>query len=762
MIHKKYPYLQDAYVVMNENSDLQRRNFLAKIDDFVNQKQYIKVTLLNWKEEPLKEIEGELSTGTLTKDGSSAFRRTMQFTASVSNGDYDIENAEADFAINKKIFVEIGIKNYSNEYTDYPILWFPQGVFYISSFSCSSSTTSAVTLNIQLKDKMAGLNGDVGGVIPSTTVFDEEDTQSASGEYVTKKVLIYNIIMELVNHFGGEDINNIVIEDVDTRIKRVMQWRGSNPAYLLKETKTDENTGNDEVGYRLSLDPAKNEDSDNGSVVQLYQFNLGDDVGYIYDDFVWSGELTSAPGDTVVTVLDKIKSALGNYEYFYDEFGVFHFREIKNYLNTSRGKLLLDSMNKNDYLVEINNGKSLFNFSDDKNISSISVSPKYDNIKNDYVIHGTRKGTSSDQKYDIMYHLAIDEKPRLNPLDDKYYFYNILFYVDKNTKETKACYPNIVDTLPAVGDMDVIYAITPTDYFNCTGIKKETMVTIPIEGQEESLKFIFVYWNGSEYEQVELPKGDDIKDTNIYIPNKRTEEAILTGYYPKDWRTYLYLYGLRGAANGTDKGYYYAELSAFWPQIYDLVHQKFYKSNVITNNEDAILWNSDLTNANYYLDFIDPSETALGAYAVNNIGRRTDVVSNEDINCLFQPDIPDVVYINVDDDDKDRPGQYKVECDAKGQRYCQLKGDIYYTLATGGTKNGAFDQIKYELYLHTNYQRTLSLTGLPAFYLEPNTRVTVNDKSTNTYGDFLITNITLPLGPGSLMSVSCSEVFERF
>ena len=42
MLHKIYPYLQDSYVVRNENSDLQRRNFLSKIDDFVNQKQYIK------------------------------------------------------------------------------------------------------------------------------------------------------------------------------------------------------------------------------------------------------------------------------------------------------------------------------------------------------------------------------------------------------------------------------------------------------------------------------------------------------------------------------------------------------------------------------------------------------------------------------------------------------------------------------------------------------------------------------------------------
>ncbi len=749
MLHKIYPYLQDSYVVRNENFDLQRRNFLSKIDDFVNQKQYVKITLLNWKEEPLKEIQGELSTGTMTKDGSSAFRRTMSFTASVSNGDYDISSAEADFAINKKIFVEIGIKNYSKEYTDYPILWFPQGVFFIGGFSCTSSTTSAVNLNIQLKDKMAGLNGDVGGKIPSTTVFDELDTQSPSGEYITKKVLIYDIIMELVNHFGGEDMNNIVIEDVDTRIKRIMQWRGSNPAYLILE----KNNVDSEPSYDLVLNP-----EESNTVKKLYQFNLGDDIGYIYDDFVWNGELTSAPGDTVVTILDKIKSALGNYEYFYDEFGVFHFREIKNYLNTTQGKVLLESMNKNDYLVEINNGKSIYNFSDDKNISSISVNPKYDNIKNDYVIHGVRKGTSSDQKYDIMYHLAIDEKPRLDESDDNNHFYNLLFYVDDNTKETKACFPKLVSALPKVGDMDVIYGITTGDYARSTKITKEKMVSIPIEGQENPLEFIFIYWNGSQYSDIKLPEVDDSKR---YYPEKSIKKK---GYFPKDWRTFLYLSGMRAQANATDAGYYYAELSAFWPQIYDLVEQEFYKNDTSVTSTDVQLqlWNSDLANGNYYLDFIDPSESSLGEFAVNNIGRRSDVVSNEDINCLFQPDIPDVVYINIDDEDESRRNNYINECKAKGQSYCQLKGDIYYTLATGGTKNGAFDQIKYELYLHTNYQKTLSITALPAFYLEPNSRVNINDKSTNTYGDFMITSITIPLGPGSLMSVSCSEVFERF
>lgn len=46
----------------------------------------------------------------------------------------------------------------------------------------NSSTTSAVNLSIGLKDKMAMLNGDVGGKLPAIVRFDAMDTQISEGE----------------------------------------------------------------------------------------------------------------------------------------------------------------------------------------------------------------------------------------------------------------------------------------------------------------------------------------------------------------------------------------------------------------------------------------------------------------------------------------------------------------------------------------------------------------------------------------------------
>lgn len=740
-MRKEYPYLQDSWYE-DANSQRQRRNFLATIDNFLNQKQYIRITLLNWTEEPIKEIQGELSSGTISKDGSSSVRRTCQLSAAISRGEYDVEDADMDFAINKKIFIEIGVKNYSDQYLDYPILWFPQGVFFISSFAINSSTSSTVNISLTLKDKMCGLNGEVGGVFQSVVILDEMDTQSPSGQFVTEKVLIYNLIQELVHHWGGEDLNNIVIEDVPLRIKRVMKWTGDNPMWMVPQT--DGGIGSENLWYLVETEEPAEKPS--GTMQKLN----GDDVGYIFDDFYYTGELTANAGETVTSVLDKLVQYLGNYEYFYDEFGVFHFREIKNYLNTTQSEILLNDMQANDYLVDVTTGKEVYTFSDNSNIISISVNPSYENIKNDYVVHGTRKMTSSDISYDVFYHLAIDRKPTPGNT-----YYDLLLYKEEETNLIKAVFPLAVASeadLPQPGNFNVIYRTSDSNSF--------------------------FYWEDEVYKPVTVVK---------YYPGENIEGS--TGYTTKDWRTELYLQGLLAKNNGTDAGmyynnlqldyteaqtdktwigdvfrqvqksridtdYYFEELDAFWPQIYDLEKQQF-----IAEGEDKTLYASALTDGNYYLDFIDPYTSTLGEYSIQNIGRRTDVVNNEDINCLFQPDIPDIVFINTDEDNAQ---DLRSECQQKGQPYTQVRGDTYWAFATGGYKNGAFDQIKYELYLHTNYQRTLSLTALPVFYLEPNSRVTINDKSTNTYGSFVVRTISIPLGAGSVMAVSASECFERF
>ena len=699
MFIKQYPYLENPWYNTAEEQD-DRQNFLIKIDDFVNQKQYVKLTLLTWDEEPIKEIEGEISGGSLSKDGSSAVRATCSLTTTVDAEKYNATDLDSDFSLNKKVYLEIGVKNYTHYYPEYPILWFPQGIFIVRTFSCNISTTSALNLSINLLDKMAMLNGVAGGTLPSTTVVDEMDTQTKTGEFETRKVPVYGIIQEMVNHWGKEDLNNIVIEDVPLRIKKVMKWTGNTPLYLVSNGGTAE-AGN--LSYIPQLEKPEAE-----SYLMLVN---GDDAGYVYEDFFYPEELSMPAGSTVVDVLEKIKSLLGNYEYFYDAYGVFHFREIRNYLNTTQATTLVNDMNIKDYLVDTTLPKSVYTFSDTSNIISINRTPNYENIKNDYVVQGLRKATNSDISYPVFYHLAIDEKPQT-----KNYYPNILIYVDPETNEHVATRPTLIyhDEFPEVGEFNTIYYADDGKAY---------------------------YWSDDVYKEVEIVKYFD----------------AFNPYYTQDWRTELYMQGLVAQKNGLDPGYYWPELQAGWPTIYDLEKQQFKGEQ----EEESIRYKA-LTDGNWFLDFIDIN-TPYGKYSVDAIGRRTNVTINEDINCLFQPEIPNIVFLDLDlqDTEPEKFLQLRDECIDQGQPYAQTKGEIFSGFVLGGYKNGAFDQIKYDLLMHTMYQEQLSITALPVWYLEPNSRVTVNDKMTQTFGDFKVNNISIPLTPGSTMTVSLSEVLER-
>ena len=115
-------------------------------------------------------------------------------------------------------------------------------------------------------------------------------------------------------------------------------------------------------------------------------YNYGDDVGFIYTDFTYPGELVGNAGDNISGIIDKIKGTLGNFEDFYDIYGNFRLQEIKNYLNTSHATTLLQNLTKDDYVIDQSQGKSVYDFSNSKLITSFSNTPQYLNIKNDYVV----------------------------------------------------------------------------------------------------------------------------------------------------------------------------------------------------------------------------------------------------------------------------------------------------------------------------------------------------------------------------------------
>lgn len=665
-----FPYLKD-------------NDFLKEFNEVHLKEQYVKIIVLTFDEKPIQQIQGLVTGGSISLDGSSGMRRTCNLNMIVNQNNMSLTNTQNLLSINKKIEVLIGFVNNTEKYLDYPMIWFPQGVYVIISPNITNGL-NGMNISLTLHDKMALLNGQCGGTLPASVIFSQVEDIGENGEVVINKPTIFQIILELVNHFGGQQLGKIIINDVDTRIKAVMKWTGSTPLYI-------QSTINNDTGQKIYT--VSTTELDKSKV-----YTYGQDVGFTLTDFTYPGDLIGNAGDTVVTILDQIKNTLGNYEYFYDINGNFIFQEIKNYLNNTYSTRLLNELTLNDYLVDYTTGKSVYTFENSNIVQSYSNTPQYQQIKNDFMVWGKRK-TVNDLEIPIRYHLAIDTKPSFGNE------YTIFYYTDPEDGILKAKKPlmfNSKQDFPEIGEANQYYSFPEGAIFS---------------------------WD---------------PDLEEYIQTSYEKTSTTT----EDYRTELYFSGIESEPFGLASNYYFTELKNQWPKIYDLQEHKF-KEEVI-NSPD---------NIDFFLDILD-GDISIAKYGVQNIGRRTTTIVDDSINCIFEPEVEDIVFIE-NENDKANMKKLKQECDQRKQNYVQVDSGIYNMLVNGGVLRSAYEEIRRELYRYTQYNEQISLTTLPIYNLEPNTRITVRDVQSDIYGDYMIKSLSIPLDINGTMNISATRTLER-
>jgi len=108
---------------------------------------------------------------------------------------------------------------------------------------------------------------------------------------------------------------------------------------------------------------------------------------------------------------------LGNYEYFFDTEGKFHFQRIKNFIDEGAAPDdLTTAINEKYFFNQVN--KASLSLTDSKIISSYSNAPNFSKVKNNLVLWG--KNTNS--QLGIRYHLLIDKYPTDDQNGITYYF----------------------------------------------------------------------------------------------------------------------------------------------------------------------------------------------------------------------------------------------------------------------------------------------------------------------------------------------------
>lgn len=635
-----FPYLKDS-------------SFLKQFDNLHLKQQFVKLTVLTFNEQPIEEIQGKVISGSFNLDGTSSMRRTGSINLIADQYENDLTKTQSLLSINKKIQVLIGFINTTGQYTEYDMLWFPLGVYAIIAANISN-TIGGINISLTLHDKMAFLNGECGGTLPASIVLNEVEDIKEDGSIEIKQIAMYNIIQQLVNHFGNEQLGKIIIADLDDKAKQVMKWIGSTPLYYALGVDEDQRPV-----YHFSTNY---HDSGFQPGATINTFEPGDDIGYSLTELTYPGQLISKAGDTICSILDQIKNTLGNFEYFYDVNGNFIFQQIKNYLNKSYSNSIITDINNGDYQVDYTSGKSVYTFENSEIISSITNAPQFQQIKNDFIVWGKRKALSG-QQVPIRYHLAIDKKP-----------------------ETGNSYEHIVKVTDSYGNEKYVY-----------------------------------------------------------------DEDAGTSITSNDFRTDFLLSGVSAQRFATNSNYYYTQLQNEWPKLYNVIQDDGstpdFKEDVKKHPEDI----------DFFLDFID-TQADIGEYSVQNIGRRTVVINDDTINCIFAPMIPDIVIIKNNQDDT---AALRTYCNNRGQDYVQMDQGMFDMLWHGGVMKSAYEQIKKQLYQYTTFNEQVSLTTLPIYYLEPNTRITIRDTATGIYGDFMIKSISLPFDINGTMNITCTKALER-
>ena len=765
---------------------LSDKKFLMFLQSYHHREIFARITTLSWDEHQLEHVEGKITGGSINIDGSSALRRTCSLTMIAK--DINLDNFH--LGLHTKIKLEIGLLNKIN--SNYPdICWFNQGLYIITGISITANTNS-YTININGKDKMCLLNGDVGGALPSTIDWGIEDyteiVRKSDGTVDASKTIHYHnpipiqtIIREAIQNYGNELAHNIIINDVEDYGVEMIDYKGNIPMYLIysESNKTCENmslNGKQEaymldeqgVKQKVYFDNDENEKKEQPLLIK-YQYNIknslfvsndevpttiffnedddinditkrfniskvtyGTSIGYRQVDLVYPGDLITNPGDTLITMLDKIKQMLGDFEYFYNLDGQFVFQKKPIYIDHNwnslkgEGKSALDVINV--ISIQQENADITYQFDDSNLITSFSNTPDISKVKNDFIIWGTRT-MPSGAEVPIHLRYAIDEKPKFyySLEEEKWYISDKVSVIPKSISDLTYC---IRDWRELIYKMAIDYRRWhERQSFYVQGNEK----IIPFQVKDNNKQKIFIskiknaltgYHNDNFLYQVSLK--------NRYLDNNG--ELIIL--YPDGKTGYEQYYTdlVDGSGPlGTEQG--------FWRYLY----------NPEVNEENP--WTEQLyepENLIFWFDFLDVNNSDIGKYSVHAIGDRSKAVNDSKVKAIFYRETPNVIFLQKGDTDKrNLPG------------YVFIQLPDYLTNMFSITKRGkdAVSTLDEMLYEHSYCAEGAQINALPIYHLQPNTRISVKDEKSGVDGEYLIQRISIPLTYNGTMSINATKAF---
>ena len=154
---------------------------------------------------------------------------------------------------------------------------------------------------------------------------------------------------------------------------------------------------------------------------------------------------------------------------------------------------------------------------------------------------------------------------------------------------------------------------------------------------------------------------------------------------------------------------------------------------------------------NFWFDFLDSDENAdLTKYSIPVIGDRAKSVNDNMVKAIYFRETPNALFTNNIQTVERKSGYTYLN-------YGPTMANLFNISSQGKSAINVMEEY-INLYLYCI--ESISITSVPIYNLQPNTRVMVYDQDSKINGEYLVSRISIPLAYNGTMTVSATKSAE--
>ena len=181
--------------------------------------------------------------------------------------------------------------------------------------------------------------------------------------------------------------------------------------------------------------------------------------------------------------------------------------------------------------------------------------------------------------------------------------------------------------------------------------------------------------------------------------------------------------------------------------------QTYYERVEKVNESSDGHWHVDVldnpTSINYWLDFCSSGD--LAKFSIQRLGDRAKAVNDSTVKSIYYEEAPNVLFAYIDEE-RDRT--------MTGYTYLLINRSMEELFTIASTGKSAKEALTTQLNSSAFIAESLSITSVPIYYLDVNTKIQIADNERGINGDYIVSKLTIPLAYNGTMSITATNVIN--